>query len=93
MDFTQNTHNFYSNGFKVIDTGGGNTANDYYVYWAFAETPAFTSNNLRNSSILGINSSMALTKVTTSGLTDNSVTSAKIEDGTIVDGDDALVQI
>ena len=46
VDFTQNTHNFYSNGFKVIDTGGGNTANDYYVYWAFAETPAFTSNNL-----------------------------------------------
>ena len=30
---------------------------------------------------------MALTKVTTSGLTDNSVTSAKIEDGTIVDAD------
>lgn len=43
VEFSQDTCNFLSNGFKVVDTGGGNTNADDYVYWCWAENPFVSS--------------------------------------------------
>ena len=42
-NFTQNTYDFLSNGFKVIDTGGANTDGKTFAYWAWAENPFVSS--------------------------------------------------
>jgi len=38
-EFSQNSADFLSNGFKIRDTGGANDSGDTYVYIAFAENP------------------------------------------------------
>ena len=45
-EFTQDTYDFFSNGFKVKDTGGGNNHGDDYVYWAWAEHPFVSSSGI-----------------------------------------------
>ena len=43
VEFSQNTYDFYSNGFKVVDSGGANNNGEDFVYWAWAENPFVSS--------------------------------------------------
>jgi hypothetical protein len=49
VEFTQNTADFLSNGFKIRDSAGANDSGDTYIYMAFAEYP-FKYSNARGTS-------------------------------------------
>ena len=42
-DFDQNSFDFLSNGFKVRDSGGANTNNKTFCYWAWGTRPCVSS--------------------------------------------------
>ena len=42
-DFSQNTFDFLSNGFKVRDSGGANTNNKTFCYWAWGTRPCVSA--------------------------------------------------